>query len=98
LPTRSTIAQRSSRRCKLSSVSSASSRRRKPHPTALPPICAVRLRVELVEELALQETPDLRFPSPRCWAGMYSYRAHRVTVFSSGRRYYAASLASIGRE
>jgi hypothetical protein len=35
LPIRSTIAQRSSRRCKLSNVSSASSRRRKPQPSKM---------------------------------------------------------------
>ena len=35
LPTRSTIAQRSSRRCKLSRVSSASSRQRRPQPSRM---------------------------------------------------------------
>jgi len=35
LPTRSTIAQRSSRRCRLSNVNSASSRRRSPQPSKM---------------------------------------------------------------
>ena len=42
LPIRSTTAQRSSRRCKLLSVSSVSSRRRRPHPSRMARIARLR--------------------------------------------------------
>ena len=45
LPTRSTMAQRSSRRCKLSKVSSASSRRRSPQPSRMARIARLRFPV-----------------------------------------------------
>ena len=47
LPIRSTMAQRSSRRCKLSSVSSASSRRRRPHPSRMARIVRLRFPVRV---------------------------------------------------
>jgi hypothetical protein len=47
LPTRSTIAQRSSRRCRLSIVSSASSRRRRPQPSRMARIARLRFPVRV---------------------------------------------------
>jgi hypothetical protein len=47
LPMRSTIAHRSSRRCNLSSVSSASSRRRKPQPSSTAKIARLRFPVRV---------------------------------------------------
>jgi hypothetical protein len=47
LPIRSTIAQRSSQRCKLSSVSSASSRRRRPQPGRMARIARLRSPVRV---------------------------------------------------
>jgi len=41
---------------------------------------------------------NLRLPSPSGWAGMYPFRAQRVTVLSSRLRKAAASLGSSGRE
>jgi hypothetical protein len=47
LPTRSTMAQRSSRRCKLSNVSSASSRRRSPQPSKIANVARLRFPVRV---------------------------------------------------
>jgi hypothetical protein len=47
LPIKSTIAQRSSRRCKLPKVSSASSRRRRPHPSRMARIARLRFPVRV---------------------------------------------------
>jgi hypothetical protein len=47
LPTRSTMAQRSSRRCKLSNVNSASSRRRRPQPSKIANIARLRFPVSV---------------------------------------------------
>jgi hypothetical protein len=47
LPIKSTIAQRSSRRCKHSSVSSASSRRRRPQPSRMARIARLRFPVRV---------------------------------------------------
>jgi hypothetical protein len=47
LPMRSTIAQRSSRRCRLSRVSSASSRRRRPQPSRMARIARLRFPVRV---------------------------------------------------
>ena len=47
LPTRSTMAQRSSRRCKQSNVSSASSRRRSPQPSKIANIARLRFPVRV---------------------------------------------------
>jgi hypothetical protein len=54
LPMRSTIAQRSSRRCKLSSVSSASSRRRRPQPSRMARIARLRFPVSVCPSGARQ--------------------------------------------
>jgi hypothetical protein len=47
LPTRSTIAQRSSRRCMLSNVNSASSRRRRPQPSKIAKMARLRFPVSV---------------------------------------------------
>ncbi len=54
LPTRSTIAQRSSRSCKLSSLSSASSRRRRLHPRRMARIARFRFPVRVSPSGACQ--------------------------------------------
>ncbi len=56
LPMRSTIAQRSSRLCKLSSVSSASSRRRRPHPSRMARIARLRFPVRVCPSGTCQRT------------------------------------------
>jgi hypothetical protein len=57
LPIRSTIAQRPSRRCKLSNVSSASSRRRSPQPSRMARIARLRLPVR-VRPLGICQSAD----------------------------------------
>lgn len=61
LPMRSTIAQRSSRRCNLSSVSSASSRRRKPQPSRMARSRDFAFRSEFVHQVPARVPP----PRPR---------------------------------
>ena len=111
LPTRSTIAQRSSRRCKLSSVSSASSRRRRPHPSRMARIARLRFPVRVcpsgtcqraaaspaVSQLPSRE-PSLRTPLTRWMPAAKSGLNSPQSAASNANRRTAAIRTLIVRD
>jgi hypothetical protein len=69
LPTRSTIAQRSSRRCMLSNVNSASSRRRRPQPSKIEKMARLRFPVSVCPSGKLPKSRRLACRQPVAQTG-----------------------------
>jgi hypothetical protein len=86
LPIRSTIAQRSSQRCKLSSVSSASSRRRRPQPGRMARIARLRFPVK---SLSIGYLPERRLTGCKPVAQTRPQLANTFNAMDTGGQFRA---------